>query len=57
LVFKLAPSDFFFRLVTYLEPHLKATELWRTGAILHFYGRRSTFAVIEFAANTLRLKA
>jgi hypothetical protein len=56
LVFKLPPSDFFFRLVTYLEPHLNVALLWRTGAVLHFYGRQSTFAVIEFSANTLRLK-
>ncbi len=51
------PSDFFFKLATYLEPHLLKTQnLWRTGAVLHFYGNNETQAIIEMPNNILSLK-
>ncbi len=51
------PSDFFFKLATYLEPHLLKTEhLWRTGAVLHFYSNKETRAIIEMPNNVLSLK-
>lgn len=59
LIFSYAPKDFFFRLVTYVEPHLKQPQnLWRNGVILNFFCRDSdsTFAVIEFEQNILKLK-
>ncbi|MEE9339636.1 MAG: ADP-ribosylation factor-like protein [Methylococcaceae bacterium] len=51
------PGDFFFKLATYLEPHLlKIQHLWRTGAVLHFYGNKETQAIIEMPNNVLSLK-
>ena len=51
------PSDFFFKLATYLDAHLlKTNHLWRTGAILHFYGDEKNRALLEMPENILSLK-
>ena len=51
------PADFFFKLVTYLDSHLSEPwYLWRTGAILDFYGNQDTRAIIEMPDNVLSLR-
>lgn len=51
------PRDFFFKLAIYFDPHLSKTQyLWRTGAILEFYGNNETRAIIEIPDNILSLK-
>ena len=51
------PADFFFKLATYLDAHLSEPwYLWRTGAILDFYGNDKTRAIIEMPQNVLSIR-
>jgi len=51
------PADFFFKLATYLDSHLtKPKHLWRTGAMLDFYGNKATRAIIEMSKNVLSIR-
>ncbi|MCF6189714.1 MAG: hypothetical protein L3J51_04475 [Cocleimonas sp.] len=51
------PADFFFKLATYLDSHLtQPKHLWRTGAILDFYGNEATRAIIEMPNNVLSIR-
>ncbi len=52
------PADFFFKLATYLDSHLsKSWYLWRTGAVLDFYGNKATRAIIEMTGNVLSIRS
>jgi len=49
-------NDFFFKLATYFEPHLTADcYLWRTGAVLYFYGDQQVVALLEMVERHLEI--
>lgn len=57
LVLDNKPKDFFFRLATYMEPHLSTEKhLWRTGVILHFYNQDDTLAILQMPNSTLEIR-